>query len=192
MSTGTALDHCEICSNELQINFHLTPPLLQTHLCLFTCAVVGSVQSCCTNFSHYPLLTHSFPTTYQQITSSNGTSREQVTTTPLTFPGVDMSSLLKTAVFNQLFYHSLHYPWPTSSLQITARLELRENEASNLSLFTCVGVDSLQSGSTKLRSGAIVGLPASFSFTEAEDVMQSPLLVGQGSLATSKFPFQCS
>ena len=56
-------------------------------------------------------------------------------------------------------------------------MDIRAEEEAAIKMFTCFGCDVLHRGSLKLRSGAIIGIPASFSYEKPEDVNREKLVV---------------
>ena len=61
--------------------------------------------------------------------------------------------------------------------QIVSRMDVRAEEEVAVKLFTCFGCDVLHRGSLKLRTGAIIGVPASFAYERTEDVDRDALVV---------------
>ena len=64
-----------------------------------------------------------------------------------------------------------------SFFQIVLRMDVRAEEEVAIKLFTCFGCDVLHRGSLKLRTGAIIGVPASFTYEHTEDVNRDALVV---------------
>ncbi|KAI0214355.1 transmembrane protein 177 [Lamellibrachia satsuma] len=63
--------------------------------------------------------------------------------------------------------------------KIVARMDIRAEEEVALKLFTCFGCDVLHRGCLKLRTGAIVGIPASFAYKQPDDVDREKLIVNE-------------
>lgn len=63
--------------------------------------------------------------------------------------------------------------------KILVRMDIRAEEEVALKMFTCFGCDVLHRGSLKLRTGAIVGVPASFAYERPEDVNREKLIVNE-------------
>jgi len=64
-------------------------------------------------------------------------------------------------------------------LQVVYRIDLPVDQEERIRFFTSFPKDPLHKGSVQLRTGALIGLPSTFSYRTAEDVECSSILVAQ-------------
>lgn len=86
--------------------------------------------------------------------------------------------------FMHMYSHGFEIPVPKELDELAQKVfvdsDLLQRDVDMMQLFTVVGLDVFGAGSTKLRKGAIIGLPYHFRYTREEDVETSLLKVKDG------------
>ncbi|XP_064648116.1 transmembrane protein 177-like [Lineus longissimus] len=67
----------------------------------------------------------------------------------------------------------------TLAQEVLDKFQLRPEAEADLQLFTCFSQDAVYGGSTHLKTGSIIGLPANFAYKSVNDIDKSKLTIGQ-------------